>query len=129
MNLENIKRPLIIYDSQCTLCVRFKQGLIHFSTLTQDNFIPLQEEIVYETFGHLGLTKEKCQKEVHLIDDQNIVYMGPQVVEFLIPIIPAVSKLAWLIDQDKTSKVCEVFYNSINILKKNISTGCRTCGT
>lgn len=122
-------RPIIIYDQDCSLCVRFKQGLIHFSHLTEENFLPLQEDTIYEKFLSINVTLEKdeCQKEVHMVDENNQVFRGSQVVEKLIPIVPAVTKLAWLLDEGSVKKASELFYTSVNLLKKKIIPGCRSC--
>lgn len=119
------KLPLIIFDSECTLCVRFTQALKALDQNNEIHYESLYNEELYQDFLELNL--EDCQKEVHLIQEDQTILKGGEVVEFLIAKIPGVKKISWLIESKAAKGAMNLFYkkiNSIRLLKKQ---GCKTC--
>lgn len=106
--------PLILYDSECPLCLRFKQGLEYLDkNLT---FVSAREDDVYLEFPELS--KKECLEKVHLITADRMIISGPEVVDYLIQTLPGVSKLAWLLDNDQGKKVKEFFYQKVEELRE-----------
>ena len=48
------KLPLIIYDSECPLCVRFKQGLEILDFDKRVHYLPLNDENIFAEFPELN---------------------------------------------------------------------------
>lgn len=106
--------PLILFDPECPLCLRFKQGLEHLDKSL--NFISAREENVYEKFPELN--REACLAKVHLITPEMKILSGPEVVDYLLTTMPGVSKLAWLLDNDQGRRVKEFFYQKVEELRE-----------
>jgi predicted DCC family thiol-disulfide oxidoreductase YuxK len=106
--------PLILFDPDCPLCLRFKQGLEHLDKSL--NFISAREDDVYVQFPELN--KQTCLEKVHLITSDKKVLSGTEVVDYLLTTLPGVSKFAWLLDNDQGKKVKDFFYQKVEELRE-----------
>lgn len=110
----NYQLPLILFDPECPLCVRFKQGLQFLDkNLT---FISAREDEVYLKFPELN--RQLCLEQVHLITAERTILAGPQVVDYLVQTLPGVSRLAWLLDNEQGKKVKDYFYQKVEELRE-----------
>ena len=106
--------PHVLYDPECPLCLRFKQGL---EFLDKDLcFISARDEQVYQEFPELS--RQACLEQVHLITSEKTIVIGSEVVDYLAKRLPGVSKLAWLLDTDKGKKVKDYFYQKVEELRE-----------
>lgn len=121
----NYQLPLILYDPDCPLCLRFKQGL---EFLNKDlNFVSARENEVYLAFPELN--RQICLEKVHLITSDKKILAGPEVVDYLVQTLPGVSKLAWLLENDQGRKIKDYFYQKVEELR-SLSTkkdNCKEC--
>ena len=113
MTLMKYQFPLVIFDPECPLCLRFKQGL----ELMNKNisFVPLNDEFLFTTFPHLD--RDACANEIHLLVNETQVIKGKDVVDYLLESTPMVSKLAWLLDNPAGDKVKSYFYDKVEELR------------
>lgn len=116
--------PLLIYDSECTMCQRFQQGLALLDKNKEIHYASVHDESIYQRFTMLN--PEQCRQTVHLVVSKKEVLKGHEVVEHLIEIIPGVKKFAWLLDSEQGKKAVEFFYNKVNQIKQK-SKGCSHC--
>lgn len=123
MNLE--KFPILLYDSECTLCVRFNQSLSFFDKEGVINSIPLQEDNVYKQFSYLK--KEECEEQIHLLVSKDEVLVGASAIEYIVKTFPMSKKFIWLLESDKGKKTIDFFYNKVNELKQKHLKGCSGC--
>lgn len=122
-----MKLPVLIFDSECPLCVRFSQGLKLLDKSNKYNYASVQDDEVYKKLSFLN--KEECEEVVHLVVSKDEIYRGPEVIEYLLKEIPAVEKFAWLLDSDKSKDAMNAFYNKLNEVRKIIKRkGCTGCG-
>jgi predicted DCC family thiol-disulfide oxidoreductase YuxK len=122
----NYHLPLILFDPECPLCLRFKQGLEFLDKNL--NFVSAREEAVYLAFPELQ--RQECLATVHMITAGKEILRGPEVVEYLVKVLPGVSKLAWLLDSEQGRKVSEYFYQKVEELReivKKKEEGCGEC--
>lgn len=122
----NDQLPLILYDPECPLCLRFKQGLEHLDKSL--NFVSARDEAPYLAFPELD--RQLCLEKVHLIGKDRKVYAGPEVVDYLLETLPGVSKFAWLLNNDQGKKVKEYFYQKVEELRELATkkdSGCEQC--
>lgn len=106
--------PLILYDPECPLCLRFKQGLHYLDkNLT---FVSAREDEVYQSFPELN--RQACLEKVHMLTREGTILSGPEVVDHLVATLPGVSKLAWLLDNDQGKKVKDYFYQKVEELRE-----------
>ncbi|MCM2349973.1 MAG: DUF393 domain-containing protein [Bacteriovoracaceae bacterium] len=106
--------PLILYDPECPLCLRFKQGLHYLDkSLT---FVSAREDEIYEHFPELN--RQACLEKVHMLTGDRTILSGPEVVDQLMVTLPGVSKLAWLLDNDQGKKVKDYFYQKVEELRE-----------
>ena len=106
--------PLVLYDPECPLCVRFKQGLEYLDKSL--NFVSVHEDEVYTNFPELS--RQDCISRVHLITIDKKILMGPEVVDYLVNTLPGVSKLSWLLDNEQGQKVKNYFYEKVEELRE-----------
>lgn len=106
--------PLLIFDPDCPLCLRFKQGLELMNK--EVSFVPLTDKEVFETFPILN--EEECHLQVHLLVSEDRVLKGPEVVDYLLESTPMVSKLAWLLDNPAGDKIKDFFYQKVEELRE-----------
>lgn len=122
---KKFKLPLLVFDSDCTLCVRFTQALKLIDTKSLIHFESLKNEELYEYFSSISLNE--CQKELHLITKDK-VYRGSEVIDYLIILIPGVEKISWLVRSNAAKSATNLFYKKINSLRLKQKKGCKTCG-
>jgi predicted DCC family thiol-disulfide oxidoreductase YuxK len=106
--------PIILYDPECPLCLRFKQGLEYLDKSL--NFVSAREDRVYEIFPELD--RQECLEKVHLITLDKTILAGPEVVDYLVKTLPGVSKFAWLLDNEQGKKVKDFFYKKVEELRE-----------
>lgn len=121
----NERKIIIAFDSECTLCTRFKKGIELLDKSNRIDFISVHDEALY--IKHPQLNKEECLEKVHLIDSENSIYSGGEVMSFLIKLFPTAEKLAWLIDSESSQKAMNVFYDKVNDLRKKALKKCPNC--
>lgn len=106
--------PVVLYDPECPLCLRFKQGLQFLDkNLT---FVSARDEEVYAAFPDLN--RQLCLEKVHMITSAGKILRGPEVVDHLVETLPGVSKLAWLLDNEQGKKVKNFFYQKVEELRE-----------
>jgi len=106
--------PVILYDPDCPLCLRFKQGLEHLDRNL--NFQSVHDDEIYKIFPELS--KNQCLEKIHLITVDRLILSGPEVVDHLLHQLPGVSKLAWLLDNEQGRKVKDYFYQKVEELRE-----------
>jgi predicted DCC family thiol-disulfide oxidoreductase YuxK len=117
--------PLILFDPECPLCLRFKQGLEYLDKNL--NFVSARDEEIYKEFSELS--RQACLERVHLLTQDRKVLAGPEVVDFLLKTLPGVSKFAWLLDNEQGAKVKMFFYDKVEELRElsQKSDDCNQC--
>lgn len=106
--------PLVLYDPDCPLCLRFKQGLEYLDKNLC--FISAREDDIYTEFPELS--RQACLEKVHMITEEKKILVGSEVVDYLASRLPGVSKLAWLLDTDQGKKIKEYFYQKVEELRE-----------
>ena len=124
-NSTMLPLPILLYDSECTLCTRFKQGLERLPGTSNIHMESIYNENVYEEYPELS--KENCKNEVHLIDESGIIQVGPEVVSNLVSRFPGVEKLSWLLDSEMGKQASTAFYKAVNRCKAAIKKRCHSC--
>lgn len=123
--IDLTKRPLLLYDHQCTFCQRFAHGIKHLDKNDLVTLVSIHEEELYQSFDFLN--QDDCHDTVHLIDEQNQIHKGPEVIHYLLGIIPSCQKLAWLLDNKAGQKAVSFFYNKVNEIRKLGLIKCPNC--
>lgn len=118
--------PVVLYDPECPLCLRFKQGLEFLDKNL--SFVSAREDEVYYLFPELS--RQECLEKVHLITEDQKILKGPEVVDYLAGRLPGVSKLAWLLETNQGQKIKDYFYQKVEELRelsKKNSEDCNEC--
>lgn len=106
--------PVILYDPECPLCLRFKQALQFLDK--EMSFVSVREDEIYCDFPELR--RQECLEKVHLITKERLILAGPDVVDYLMKTLPAVSKFSWLLDNEQGKKVKDFFYQKVEELRE-----------
>ncbi len=119
--------PLILFDPECPLCTRFKQGLEYLDNSLR--FESARNDEVYAQFPELS--RQNCLEKVHMITKDMKILSGQEVVDELLKTLPGASKFAWLLDNDQGKKVKDFFYQKVeelrDIVKKKNGNDCDQC--
>jgi predicted DCC family thiol-disulfide oxidoreductase YuxK len=122
-----MKLPILLFDPDCPLCVRFTQALKLIDKNNKITMMSLYTDEIYNLYP--TLIKEECEKTLHLITETEQILQGEQVLTYLIQELPAVEKFSWLVKQDSSQKALKAFYNKVNEVRKIIKKqGCHGCG-
>jgi predicted DCC family thiol-disulfide oxidoreductase YuxK len=122
------KLPILLFDSDCTFCVRFTQALKLVDGKSLINLVPIQNMDIYDEFTEL--TFEDCSETIHLIKEDKSIVKGAEVISYLVHSIPAVKKFAWLLEPESAQNAMNAFYNKVNQARKvqKKHKGCTNCG-
>jgi predicted DCC family thiol-disulfide oxidoreductase YuxK len=124
-NQNDIKLPLLIFDGECSLCNRFANSISRYDSTSHISLKSLHEESIYGQLPYLE--KSECSKSIHLVIDEGNVLKGPQVLEHLIKLNPAIKKISWLIESNAGQKAMNIFYNSANLYRESLLNRCPKC--
>jgi predicted DCC family thiol-disulfide oxidoreductase YuxK len=124
----SIKLPVLLFDSDCTFCVRFTQALRLVDGKELINIVPIQNMDIYNEYQELSF--EDCSETIHLIKEDKSIVKGADVMSYLINTIPAVKKFAWLLEPESAQNAMNAFYNKVNQARKvqKKHKGCTNCG-
>lgn len=125
MKQSHYKLPVLIYDEDCPLCVRFMQTLEKLPGTERITKIPLQDENLY--FHFTEITQDQCFEEIHYIDESGNILKGNQVHEALIGMFPAVKKFSWLIESQMGQKAIDYFHHMASNYRKKLKKECSGC--
>lgn len=125
--MNDFKLPLLIFDSECTLCTRFKITLEKMDGQKKINYASLHDENLYQAYPQLD--RNACHQAVHLIDENNKIHQGPEVIEYLVKYFPGISKISWLIETDMGKKAIDFFYQKVNDIRNSQINSCNKCKT
>lgn len=106
--------PIILFDPECPLCLRFKQGLEYLDKTL--NFVSVREDEIYTEFPELN--RQECLAKIHMITSDKRIITGPEVVDELVKTLPGVSKFAWLLENEQGKKVKDFFYQKVEELRE-----------
>ena len=124
--MEDLKsKAILFYDSECGLCLRFKQALDRLPGTNKIQKISIHESDAFA--NHPQLSFEKCSKEVHLIDEKGNILVGDEVIEYLISSFPGVEKFAWLLESGMGQKAVEYFNTIAKLTRETLRKRCSTC--
>lgn len=122
-----LKLPILLYDGDCPLCVRFKQGLERLDVENRVTYWPIQNAEVFQRFSQLD--RGACQQKVHYLREDGTVLSGGAVVTELLHHFPGISKLGWLLDSEIGRKTVDYFYDQVEQLRSRMKEkeNCGTC--
>lgn len=122
-----MKLPILLFDSECSLCVRFTQALKLVDKDEKINFVSVYDEKIYELYPELN--KDECEEVVHYLTEDGKIFQGGAVIEHLVKEIPSVEKFAWLLESERSKNAVDAFYKKINEVRKLVKRkGCTGCG-
>ncbi len=122
-----LKTPLLIYDADCPLCVRFKQGLERLDPSGRVTYHPLGDERVFTAFPQLD--PMACRERIHYVKEDGTVLAGSDVVVELLTHFPGVEKFAWLIESGMGRKAVDFFHRTAEAARERLrhKDDCGTC--
>lgn len=124
--MEDLKsKAILFYDSECSLCLRFKQALDRLPGTNKIQKVSIHGPDAFA--NHPELSLEKCSKEVHLVDENGKILVGEEVIEYLISSFPGVEKFAWLLESGMGQKAVEYFNTIAKLTRETLRKRCSTC--
>lgn len=123
--MSNYQKPFVLYDSECTMCTRFKQVLEKLDRENEINFYSARESEVYEHFEELN--EEDCLDTIHCMDENGKIYKGSETIIYLSKIVPGIKDHQWLLETDVARKAADIFYSAVNNYRKSKLNSCPKC--
>ncbi len=120
------KLPLILYDAQCPLCLRFKQALEHWDASQSISYVPVDTPEIYEKFPQLD--RAACEQRVHLLRADGTLISGGALIAEVVRSIPQISRVAWLLETEAGQKASEFFYQTVDSLRQRLKDADEGCG-
>jgi predicted DCC family thiol-disulfide oxidoreductase YuxK len=124
---KNFNTPLLLFDHECQLCVRFIQSLERIHLEQEINMVSVHEPGVYQKYTFLD--KQACLDSIHLVIDKENeqVLVGEEAVEYLISLNPQIKKFTWLIESKMGQKAISFFYHAANKYRESLLNRCSGC--
>lgn len=122
-----LKLPLLVYDDQCSMCLRFKQGLERLDLNHEITYAPLSHVSLFTLFPQLNA--DDCQAKVHLVKADGSVVTGSDVITEVVRVIPGVGKLAWLLETEVGKSASAFFYEHVESIRKKLKDKDNDCGS
>lgn len=125
MSLQNTKLPILLFDSECTLCQRFQKGLEKLDRNNTITYISIHSEAVKELTHHFDLSQSN--ELIHFINIDGQVYKGAEIAPVICQLIPAAKKLTWLLETEVGKKATSFFYKKLQELRESSLNSCPKC--
>ena len=125
MEGNQTEQPVLLYDGDCPLCVRFAEALGRLPGTDGLARMSARDDSVYAKFPQLN--KEECLKELHVLDAQGNVRRGTDAITFLIEQFPGVQKFAWLIESNMGQKAIKFFHDVADHAREELLKRCSAC--
>ena len=124
---EKLDAPLLLFDHECSLCVRFKDSLKKINIDQQINMISLHDENVYKRYPFLK--KKECIESIHLVlgETQEDVLVGEKVIEYLVTLNPIIKKFSWLVESKMGQKAIGFFHSAVSNYRESLLNRCTGC--
>ncbi len=117
--------PVLLYDSECVLCNRFKQALEHVSGAEILTMVSIHEDEIYNEFPFLS--KEECHENLHIIDENGNIHIAGDAITYLTHKFPVVKNFAWLAETGMGKRAVDFFYQMANKYRQYSSKECEGC--
>lgn len=117
--------PCLLYDSECTMCTRFKQALERIPGADSITKVSIHNNEIYTYFP--SLDPAQCNQEVHLIDEDENILSGAEVITYLAKKFPGVKKIAWLLETNVGKKSLDYFYKMVSKYRNSSLNKCPSC--
>jgi predicted DCC family thiol-disulfide oxidoreductase YuxK len=122
---QNVSLPILFYDSECPLCLRFKQSLEKLPGTENLGKVSIRENWIYDKFPQLDI--KECHEAIHLIDSEGKVFKAGEVIQWLVKFYPGVSHFSWLAESNVGKKTIDFFYKTVQEYRKKKYPGCYHC--
>lgn len=87
--------------------------------------ISIRDEETFKLYPELDI--KEAHDTIHLIDEDDKIYKGGEVVTYLAHRFPGVKKFAWLLETGVGKKTVDLFYNAVNQYRKSSLNNCKSC--
>ena len=115
----------VIYDSVCPYCKQAKKYISELDWEGKFNFISYRDPMTYKMFPIL--TKEECEKDVHMVTPDGKVLSGYEVFRTIIDNLTATKILNPLLKNDFAEKKLNEIYEKM-VKKRTCYYKKGTCG-
>lgn len=105
------KNYWVIYDSSCPYCKEAKKYIKELDWEGKFNFISYRDPMTYKVFPNLS--KEECEKDVHMVVPDGKVLVGYQVFRTIIDNLTATKFLNPLLKNDYAEKKLNEIYEKM----------------
>lgn len=122
-----MKKHVLFYDSECSLCLRFKKAMEFLDLNSEIEFVSIHNEEAFERFPNVN--RDECFETIHLLTSSDEIITGGDVLDFLIKLSPGVKKYAWLLESQAARTAMDAFYNRLNDMRIMKKRRCFTCGS
>jgi predicted DCC family thiol-disulfide oxidoreductase YuxK len=113
-------QPIVFFDPDCSLCLRIKKSIEYLDRKKMIHFMPLTSPAVFE---HLppATEIEVLRETIHMLNPTGVLVTGHQVIDELMPLIPGVRRLAWMLESDSMQRMKKSFHRALEKHRKESS--------
>ena len=110
-NIDKSKYYWVIYDSVCPYCRSAKKQIMDLDWEKKFKFLSYRDDITYKLFP--DLSKEECEKDVHMVTPKGEVIEGYQVFRTIIDNLTATKILNPLLKNNFAEKKLLEIYDKM----------------
>ncbi|MBI2519354.1 MAG: DUF393 domain-containing protein [Bdellovibrio sp.] len=122
---DRFRLPILLYDDECPLCLRFKQAMERLPGHESINKISIHDQEIYQVLNQV--TYEQCQQSVHFIEVNGEIFRGVEAVQKLMHHLPAVKEFGWLAESEMGKRAVNYFYDMAEHYRKKLQNRCPSC--
>lgn len=120
-----MKKLIVLYDSQCQLCVQTKRWFEKFDWFLQIRWTPLDH---YDLTDQANIRSEDVRREIHVVEKNRNLYKGFSAVRKIMLVCPPTFFLAILLYFPYAKKIGDPLYQIIaknrhKLLRKKCQSG------
>ena len=120
--------PLILFDSECPLCVRYKQSLLRLDLDKKFSFTSIHDS---ETTKYIEVDESKnandFKNKLHVFTSSSEFLEGADALSFIVELLPGASKFSWLIESNMGKKAINFFYEMSDQYRRSLLNRCSSC--
>jgi predicted DCC family thiol-disulfide oxidoreductase YuxK len=117
--------PVILFDPKCSLCLHVKQLIGRFDRNHHFTMVSIYDAHIFEQFDNLSF--DECYGKVHVIDQEENVWVGGDAVEFILKTLAPHPLVVRAMELSAVRSGLHLGYDLLNAYRLKRSPPCEKC--